>query len=229
MLKRTIATAVALLLSAISADAQYFGRNKVQYDRFQFAILETAHFDVYYYPEERSAAEVAARMAERWYDRLSSALDHTFTRRQPIILYASHSHFTQTSILPGTIPEGVGGFTDHLAGRVVLPFAAGLGETDHVLGHELVHAFQRDILRKQGRSLSMLPLWFSEGMAEFLSVGVHGGTDVAADAAPSGRLDANTRMWLRDAAASKHVPTLPQLREPKWFPYRYGQIGRAHV
>jgi len=98
LLKRTIATAV-VLLSAVSADAQYFGRNKVQYDRFQFAILETAHFDVYYYAEERSAAEVAAQMAERWYDRLSLALDHTFTRRQPIILYASHSHFTQTSIL----------------------------------------------------------------------------------------------------------------------------------
>lgn len=59
LLKQTIATAVALLLSAVSAEAQYFGRNKVQYDRFQFAILETEHFDVYYYAEERSAAEVA--------------------------------------------------------------------------------------------------------------------------------------------------------------------------
>jgi WD40 repeat protein len=208
LLKRIIATAVALLLSAITADAQYFGRNKVQYARFQFAILETEHFDVYYYPQERDAAEVAARMAERWYERLSETLHHTFSRRQPIILYASHSHFAQTSILPGSVPEGVGGFTDHLAGRVVLPFAAGLGETDHVLGHELVHAFQRDILRKQGRSLSMLPLWFSEGMAEYLSVGT---------------VDMNTRMWLRDASASKRVPTIPQLRDPKWFPYRFGQ------
>jgi Tol biopolymer transport system component len=221
LLKQTIATAVALLLSAVSADAQYFGRNKVQYDRFQFAILETAHFDVYYYPEERRAAELAAQMAERWYDRLSRALDHTFTRRQPIILYASHAHFTQTTILPGNIPEGVGGFTDHLAGRVVLPFAAGLGETDHVLGHELVHAFQRDILRKQGGSLAMLPLWFTEGMAEYLSVGARG--DASAADAKSAPLDANTRMWLRDAAASHHVPTLAQLRDPKWFPYRYGQ------
>jgi hypothetical protein len=209
LLKRVIATAFGLLLlSAFTAEAQYFGRNKVQYDRFEFAILETAHFDVYYYPEERAAAEIAARMAERWYERLSNALDHTFDRRQPIILYASHAHFAQTSILPGSVPEGVGGFTDHLAGRVVLPFAAGLGETDHVLGHEIVHAFQRDILRKQGRSLSTLPLWFSEGMAEYLSVG---------------DLDANTRMWLRDAAARKQVPSIPQLRNPKWFPYRYGQ------
>jgi Tol biopolymer transport system component len=217
-----MATAVALLLLAVSADAQYFGRNKVQYDRFQFAILETAHFDVYYYPEERAAAEVAAQMAERWYERLSQTLDNTFERRQPIILYASHSHFAQTSILQGVVPEGVGGFTDHLAGRVVLPFAAGLGETNHVLGHEIVHAFQRDILRKQGRSLSMLPLWFSEGMAEYLSVttDAHG---------TSTDLDANTRMWLRDASASHHVPTLAQLSDPKWFPYRYGQAVWAFL
>ena len=230
MLKQTIATAVALLLlSAVSADAQYFGRNKVQYDRFEFAILETAHFDIYYYAEERSAAEVAARMAERWYERLSKALDHTFTRRQPIILYASHSHFTQTSILPGDIPEGVGGFTDHLAGRVVLPFAAGLGETDHVLGHELVHAFQRDILRKHGSSLSLLPLWFSEGMAEYLSVGLPRDPDATTADSRRPRLDTNTRMWLRDASASQKVPTLAQLRDPKWFPYRYGQAVWAFL
>jgi Tol biopolymer transport system component len=229
LLKQTIATAVVLLLSAVSADAQYFGRNKVQYDRFQFAILETEHFDIYYYSEERSAAEVAAQLAERWYQRLSHALDHTFTRRQPIILYASHAHFTQTSILPGNIPEGVGGFTDHLAGRVVLPFAAGLGETDHVLGHELVHAFQRDILRKQGRSLALLPLWFSEGMAEYLSVGLPRDADAAALDAHRPRLDTNTRMWLRDASASHRVPTLAQLRDPKWFPYRYGQAVWAFL
>ena len=218
MLKRIIATAVVLLLSAVSADAQYFGRNKVQYDRFEFAILETTHFDVYYYAEERRAAEVAAQMAERWYERLSLALDHTFTRRQPIILYASHAHFTQTTILPGNIPEGVGGFTDHLAGRVVLPFAAGLGETDHVLGHELVHAFQRDILRKHGSSLTLLPLWFSEGMAEYLSVGLPRDPDGTTVDSSRPHLDTNTRMWLRDASASHRVPTLAQL-----------QIGRAHV
>jgi Tol biopolymer transport system component len=230
LLKQTIATAVALLLlSAVSADAQYFGRNKVQYDRFEFAILETTHFDVYYYAEERSAAEVAARMAERWYERLSQALDHTFTRRQPIILYASHSHFTQTSILPGTIPEGVGGFTDHFAGRVVLPFAAGLGETDHVLGHELVHAFQRDILRKHGSSLTLLPLWFSEGMAEYLSVGLPRDPDGTTVDSSRPHLDTNTRMWLRDASASQKVPTLAQLRDPKWFPYRYGQAVWAFL
>src|SRR5262249_48938139 len=139
---------------------------------------------------------------------------HVFDRRQPIVLYASHAHFSQTSILPGSIPEGVGGFTDHLAGRVVLPFAAGLGETDHVLGHEIVHAFQREILRKAGRSLATLPLWFSEGMAEHLS---------------RGTLDTHTRMWLRDSVATHRLPTIAQLDKPSWFPYRYGQALWAYL
>jgi Tol biopolymer transport system component len=207
-LTRTIAALCVLVLSAAPAGAQYFGRNKVQYDRLAFTILQTPHFDIYYYPEEREAVLLAAKLAERWYTRLSSTLDHKFTRRQPIVLYASHAHFTQTSIVPDTISDGVGGFTDHLAGRVVLPFAAGLGETDHIIGHELVHAFQRDMLKKTGGSLSMLPLWFSEGMAECLSIG---------------ELDANTRMWLRDAAESDKLPAIAQLDDPKWFPYRYGQ------
>jgi Tol biopolymer transport system component len=201
--------ALLLLLSAAgSADAQYFGRNKVQYNSPDLQVLQTPHFDIYYDSSEQAAVQIAARMAERWYDRLSRTFDHRFARRQPIVLYGSHSRFTQTSILPGFISDGVGGFTDHFAGRVVLPFAAGLRETDHVLGHELVHAFQRDMLRAQGRSLATLPLWFSEGMAEYFSVG---------------RLDANTLMWLRDAVASGHLPTLAQLDDPRWFPYRYGQ------
>jgi Tol biopolymer transport system component len=209
VLTRAVAAALGMLwLAAVPAEAQYFGRNNVQYDRFEFRVLQTPNFDIYYYEDKREAAHLAAQLAERWYARLSEALDHTFTRRQPIILYASHNHFAQTTILRHRIGEGVGGFMDHFAGRIVMPFAPGLGPTNHVLGHELVHAFQRDILRQRGRSMASLPLWFTEGMAEHLAVGT---------------LDANTRMWLRDAAEQNNLPNLKQLENPKWFPYRYGQ------
>ena len=215
MLQRVVLGALAALLVAASpAGAQYFGRNKVQYDRRDFRILETPHFQVYYYEEERAAAAQAARMAERWYTKLSAVLSHQFDRRTPIILYASHGHFAQTTITPALLGDGIGGFTDHQAGRVVLPFAAGLAETDHVLGHELVHAFQRDILKHNGSSLALMPLWFAEGMAEYLSVG---------------RIDSNTAMWLRDAVNAERLPKLEDLNNPRWFPYRYGQALWAYL
>ena len=70
-------------------------------------------------------------MAERWYARYSRLFDHTFTQRQPLILYASHPHFAQTNVTPGAVNEGTGGFTERTKRRIALPFAAGLGETDH--------------------------------------------------------------------------------------------------
>src|SRR5690348_17045280 len=100
---------VVLLASAGSASAQYFGRNKVQYSRLDFKVLETPHFDVYYYPAEADAASLAARMAERWHAKLSTLFQHEFERRQPIILYGSHAQFAQTSVLPDFVPDGVGG------------------------------------------------------------------------------------------------------------------------
>src|SRR5947199_3605345 len=60
------AAALTLIVSCTispAASAQYFGSNKVQYDRFEFQVLPTAHFDVYYYPAEAETSAIAARMA----------------------------------------------------------------------------------------------------------------------------------------------------------------------
>ncbi len=71
-----------MLLAASTAHAQYFGRNKVQYRTFEFQILKTEHFDLYYYPEEAEAAQIASRMAERWHARLSRFFGHELRGRQ---------------------------------------------------------------------------------------------------------------------------------------------------
>src|SRR5437762_12342247 len=84
-----------------AAQAQYFGRNKVQYGSFDFEVLKTEHFDILYYESEKPAAEIAGRMAERWYARFSRLLDHQLSNRQVVIMYASHPDFEQTNAIPG--------------------------------------------------------------------------------------------------------------------------------
>ena len=99
LVKRVVAVALVTLASVASSHAQSFGRNKVRYENFDFQILETPHFDIYYDAAEHDAVVQAGRLAERWYARLSQVLDHTFTERQPIVLYASHAQFTQTNVI----------------------------------------------------------------------------------------------------------------------------------
>lgn len=214
----SLAAAIAVLMLAPPARAQYFGRNKVQYESFDFKVLSTEHFDLYYYQDERAMAEQAGRMAERWYQRLSKTLDTELRGRQPIILYASHPDFEQTNAIPGTLDESTGGVTESFKRRIVLPLAGSLAETDHVIGHELVHAFQYDLQRRgEGNPLdpgAQLPLWFVEGMAEYLSVGAG---------------DPNTAMWIRDSARQGKLPTIARLDNARYFPYRFGQAFWAYV
>ena len=72
--------AVLLLIAATAApaSAQYFGRQKVQYDDFNWRIMETSKFNIHYYPRELEVTTDGARMAERWYARLSRVFQHEF-------------------------------------------------------------------------------------------------------------------------------------------------------
>jgi Tol biopolymer transport system component len=214
-----VAVLMLAVVGSVPAHAQYFGQNKVQYRDFDFKVLKTEHFDIYYYPEMESSVQLAAQMAERWYVRLSGVLQHELSSRQPLVLYAAHPHFQQTNVLAGEIGEGTGGVTESAKRRVIMPFAGGLAETDHVLGHEIVHAFQYDIAATMtdggtAYALGALPLWFVEGMAEYLSVGP---------------VDANTAMWVRDATAREKMPSVDRLDDPDFFPYRYGHAFWAYV
>ena len=209
------AALLALVLPAGATAQNYFGQNQVQYDRFDWKVKETEHFLVYYYPEEQELVQDAARMAERAYARLSRILDHQFREKKPIMLFASRNDFGQNNVT-GDLGEGTGGVTEALRHRMLLNFTGDYRSFEHVLTHELVHAFQYDIFArgKAGAGLQTLqqfmpPLWFAEGMAEYLSLG------------PSTVL---TQTWMRDAALNGKLPTVEQMtRQPRlFFPYRFG-------
>jgi len=214
-------TALLLLVSILvapTAEAQYFGKNRVQYEEFDFKTLETEHFIFHFYPEEEAAIRDVARMAERWYERHTEIFLHRFGEKKPIIFYANDEDFQQTNVSRQPIGPGTGGFTESLRERVVMPFSASYGETSHVLGHELVHSFQYDLginADSLNIQLGNLPTWLVEGMAEYLSVG---------------RRSTHTAMWMRDAVRRDTMPTFEQLNNPRaYFPYRYGHGYLAYI
>jgi Tol biopolymer transport system component len=213
----------AVFMCATRLDAQqYFGMNQVQYRHFDWRVIETEHWLVHYYPEEKEGAMATARMAERSYARLSRVLDHQFREKKPIVLFASRAEFGQNNVT-GDLGEGTGGVTEYSRGRMILPLTGDLGSFEHVLTHEMVHEFQYDIFArgKAGANVQTLnqidpPYWFMEGMAEYLSTG---GSHTL------------TTTWLRDAAVNGNLPTIEQMTErpDKYFPYRYGEALWEYV
>ena len=217
LIAECLPTLCLVLLTASHAQGQYFGKNKVGYRTFDFKTLSSPHFDFYHYTND-SIASFWLKTAEKWYDMHSHFLKDTLKTKNPLVMYENHPDFQQTTVFDFTVEVGTGGITEGMKNRVVMPITEYPWQTNHVLGHELVHAFQYNML-KNSDSLSLgstrnLPLWMIEGMAEFLSLG---------------RNDTNTSLWMRDAVLYHYFPSLSDLNNPKYFPYRYGQAFWAFV
>nr|WP_317126188.1 basic secretory protein-like protein [Pedobacter metabolipauper] len=212
-MKRLIPLLIFIMISAVSVQAQYFGQNKVRYKSEKFKVLQTPHFELYYYLKNEKMIQKMAQDAETWYKMHQEIFRDTFLTKNPIILYNNHPDFQQTTALDGEIGIGTGGVTESLKNRVIMPVMELNNQTRHVLGHELVHAFQYHILLEKDslpmENIGQIPLWMIEGMAEYLSVG---------------KVDAFTSMWMRDALLNRDIPSLKDLTNSnKYFPYRYGQ------
>jgi Tol biopolymer transport system component len=165
-----------ILLVSVTTQAQFvdFGRNKVQYSEFDWKVLYTEHFQIYYYSEEKELAEQGAFFAEESYKYLQQKFKHSLIDTVPLIFYSSPMHFKQTNTTPGLIPDGVGGFFEFIKGRVVIPYDGSLFNFKHVIRHELTHVFSTskisNELKIHGKILDYSPpLWFTEGLAEFSS------------------------------------------------------------
>ena len=95
-------------------------------DRMDYLVAERAKHRYMGLDTEIVGPEEIARLslayAESAYVELEGRLNHTIGHRIPLIVYASHSDFEQTNVLPFVPPEGILGVTEYLKRRVTLPF-----------------------------------------------------------------------------------------------------------
>ncbi len=168
----------AILAGVIWMMPVYSGPRKVVWEEINFKVIKTEHFYIFYPQDNVVLGKMAAIYAEEASLYISEKLGHHLSAPVSIIVYPSHNHFQATHVIPYNLGEGTGGFTESIRTRVVVPFMGSWKEFRHVITHEIVHAFQYDILfgETYGGSFalpyrSQPPLWVMEGFAEYLSVG----------------------------------------------------------
>ncbi|MDZ7376483.1 MAG: peptidase MA family metallohydrolase, partial [candidate division KSB1 bacterium] len=203
---------VLVLLSQSQIFAQYFGKNKVQYEHFEWQFIQSEHFDIYFTKGGEKIAEFAAEIAEASYQQLKKDLRYELVDRITIITHNSHNDFQQTNVDLNPPEESVGGFTEFFKNRVVVPYEGEWERFRHVIHHELTHAVMLQMVYGAGvqsiitgMARLRLPLWLIEGLAEYESRG----------------WDTESDMFMRDATLNSYVPEIDYL--DGFMAYKGGQ------
>ncbi|MFC1557473.1 hypothetical protein ACFL5L_05770 [candidate division KSB1 bacterium] len=173
---RNISVFIVLAVLPVTLNAQFFGKNKVQYNEHEWVYIRSNHFDVYFYEGGQYLGEFAAGVLEDALESMQRDFDYTIRKRIPVMLYKSHNDFQQTNVVISYMEEGIGGVTESFKNRMVVPFEGSYEQFRHVLHHELVHAYMNDMIyggsiqsQVTGAVRLQLPLWYAEGMAEYVS------------------------------------------------------------
>src|SRR5205809_7974820 len=123
--------------SAQTSMVPYFGKNNIHYDRFDWHIYTTDHFEIYYYPEIEKHLERVAGYAESAYQHVSADLKHDLSFKIPLIIFKTHSEFEQENVAPGAAQEGVAAFAEPYRQRMVLPIDDPPDNLYGLITHEL--------------------------------------------------------------------------------------------
>jgi Tol biopolymer transport system component len=211
-LRRGLFVFALVVLALVPPSHAQFGKNKVQYQKFDWRQIRTTHFDIYFSQGGDLPARRAADSMESYYSRIVERTGMRLEERVPLLIYNSHPKFQQTNVIDEILGEGVGGFTEIFKNRIVVPFDGSYRRFDHVLAHELVHAVMFEALRQDagsriaGAIQMRMPLWFSEGIAEYVSLD----------------WDRPSEMWMMDAVTAGYLP-MPTGEIQGFLAYRAGQ------
>jgi Tol biopolymer transport system component len=220
LLNKTILISIFTIFISTSAVQElfaqffFFGKNRVQYERFDWRYIETDHFDIYYYDARNyHLAQFTAETVESSLKQMVEDLGSPLTDRIPVIIYDSHSDFSQTNVVRLPVDaQGIGGVTDKFKNRMTQPFMGDYADFRRTIQHELLHAYINDVYYggsiqsiMQNNIQLVFPLWFEEGLAEYLALG----------------WDTQTDMYIRDAILNNYLPPIAQLGG--FFAYRGGQ------
>jgi hypothetical protein len=217
-MKKLLLAVLFALTAAAPAAAQapvlnpyydYFGKNKIMYDTFDWKIYHSTHFAIYFYDRDAVSLQKVASYAESAYDDISRALNFQIPKPINIIYYSTHSEFEQTNTLQEFIPEGIGAFALPTRNRMVLPVDLPDEKLEKLIAHELTHVFQFEIFFGGNfirAYTSGSPQWLTEGMASYF------GNDE----------DSKDEMVLRDAVLNDQIPEIAERQIYGFFAYRFG-------
>lgn len=153
-----------------------FGKNRVQYKKFNWKFYQSPNFNVYYNEGGLELAKFTVQLAEEELDSIEADIDYSLQRRASLIIYNSYEDYKTSNIGLGIDWQNAGGLTKLVNNKVPIYFDGnhnnlrisvrqGIAKilTDNILFGDDVGEFASN------QALLDLPKWLTDGYVEYIA------------------------------------------------------------
>ncbi|MBC8110632.1 MAG: PD40 domain-containing protein [Verrucomicrobia bacterium] len=170
-----------LMLSlSISAQntQQSFGRSRVQTKIFDWKLITTTNYEIFYYKDGKELAEFAARYAEADFERMTEILGYTPYSKLKLFIYNTLDDQQHSNVGLSNYTNLNGGQTNFITTRAEIPFTGTqinfqhevkLGVARMMVTEMMFGGSLKDMLSSS--YLLTLPDWFMSGVAAYVADG----------------------------------------------------------
>lgn len=154
---------------------QEYGKNRVQFNDFDWIFLRFEAFDVYFYRGNEELAENVARLTHKNLPRIESYLDAPLDERVQILVFNNLSDLKQSNVNSNEEDDyNTGGVTRISGSRLFVYFDGNyqnlektlrMGLTEVVLSNFLYGSFTQSLANS---ALLNLPSWYMEGLISYM-------------------------------------------------------------
>lgn len=155
-----------------------FGQNRVQYHKFEWSFYETDHFNTYFYIGNQDVGKFVILDAEKEYKELSNLLDMQLKSKIDILVYTDITDANMSNIGIYQEEQNVGGNVKIVANKLFVYFDGNHNHLREQIRQGITSIFMQKI--SQGTNFQEvmqnvvspnIPVWYSEGLVQYLSKG----------------------------------------------------------
>lgn len=175
---------ILMLTAAMCANAQnqsvqtYFGKNRMQFQEFDWSYLRGENYDIYFSKGGREIATFAARQAEQIIKSTEEFMNYRVEGRYQFIIYNNATDANQTNLGLDIEQYNTGGLTRLTGNKVVVHFTGSRSDFLKELKVGLAKVLVNDMLyggnlqeRVQNSTLIFVPEWYLNGFFTYIREG----------------------------------------------------------
>lgn len=174
-----------LFLSTFSANAQFyngtkvgFGKNRVQYDYFEWKFYRYQQYETYFYTGGKELAEYTAKVARKYIPEQEELFEFNLVDKIQFIIYNKQSHFKQSNVGLSLENGELGGITTIMGEKVFLYFNGSHQDFDEqikegiarvLINQQVYGSNWRQVIKNS--TLLTLPDWYQLGLTSYIAKG----------------------------------------------------------